>query len=74
MKTKHTATVVDGSLKLDDPLDLPEQSRVEITVAPIAKDVDRKLEALRKFRDLSDATPLFGDAERLTRDQLHERR
>ena len=74
MKTRHTATVVDGSLKLDDPLDLPEQSRVEITIAPIEKDVDRKLEALRKFRALSDATPLFGEAERLTRDQLHERR
>ena len=74
MKTTHTATVVDGSLKLDDPLNLPEQSRVEITVAPIAKDVDRKLEALRNFRALSDATPLFGAAERLTRDQLHERR
>ena len=74
MKTRHTATVVDGSLKLDDPLDLPEQSRVEITVALIAKDVDRKLEALRKFLDLSDATPLFGETERLTRDQLQERR
>ena len=74
MKTTHTATVVDGSLKLDDPLNLPEQSRVEITVAPIAKVVDRKLEALRNFRALSDATPLFGAAERLTRDQLHERR
>ena len=68
MTSTLTATVVNGELQLDQPLELPEQSRVEITVAPIPRDVSRQLEALRQFRALSDATPIFGDSERLTRD------
>ena len=74
MTTTHTATVVNGALQLDQPLKLPEHSRVQVTVAPIERDVSRQLEALRNFRALSDATPIFSDLERLTRDELHERR
>lgn len=71
MKTTHTATVINGALKLDDPVELPEQSRVTDSVTPTT-DAARRKEILKKFFELSDATPLFG--EPLTREQLHERR
>ncbi len=73
MKTTHTATVINGELKLDDPLELPEQSRVTVSVTPIKPSMARQLEALRQFKAISDATPLFGEGRRLTRDELHER-
>ena len=71
MKTTHTATVINGALKLDDPLELPEQSPVTVSITP-ATDSARRKEILKKFFELSDETPLFG--EPLTREQLHERR
>ena len=73
MKTTHTATVINGELKLGDPLVLPEQSPVTVSVTPTTGSARRK-EILKKFFELSDKTPLFGEDRRLTRDELHERR
>lgn len=78
METTIDATVVDGALQLDEPVSLPDQSRVRVTVAeqplPHESEVARRLEVLKKFRAWSDAHPIFSDGERLTRDQLHDRR
>lgn len=70
MMTRMTGTVVNGALHLDQSLELPEQSRVTVFVTPAPEAVRRK-EILKKFFESSDETPLF--AERLTREQLHER-
>ena len=35
MITHATATVVDGSLRLDEKLNLPDQSRVSVTLEPL---------------------------------------
>ena len=72
------ATVVNGTMQFDEPLSLPEHSRVSVTVTsneqPRSDEVSRRIEAVKKFRAWSDANPLFDDGERLTREQLHERR
>ena len=76
MTTTLSATVVNGALQLDEPLTLPEQSRVQVTVIAEPQDEDevtRRREVLRKFRAFSDARPIFSSGERLTRDQMHER-
>ena len=38
MKTSFNATVVNGGLKLDEPLDLSENSQVRVTVVPVPPD------------------------------------
>lgn len=72
MKTTHTATVVNGTLQFDQPLNLPELSRVEVTVAAIIDDSARRRRAVEEFIRLSDEAKV-NSGERLTRDQLHER-
>ncbi len=76
MTTPLNKTVVNGALQLDEPLTLPEQSRVKVTVTAEPKEGDevaRRREVLQKFRAFSDARPIFSSGERLTRDQMHER-
>ncbi len=76
MSTTHTATVVNGALQLDQPLELPEQSRVAITVIPLSDEATRRRrkEALEKFFASVEETHFVSDGERLTREQMHERR
>lgn len=72
MKTTRTATVVNGTLKFDEPLDLPDLSRVEVTVATVPDDAVRRHSAMEELFKLSDQLRIR-DGERLTRDQMHER-
>ena len=76
MTTTHTATVVNGALQLDEPLELPEQSRVTVTVtAPTDEETRRRRrDAAEKFLASARETRFVSDGEKLTRDQLHERR
>ena len=36
MLTQFTATVVDGMLRPDEPIGLPNESRVNVVIAPVA--------------------------------------
>ena len=75
MTTTRTATVVNGTLQLDEPLELPEQSRVTLVVTPQedAATRQRRREAMQKFFALADEVHFVSDGEKFTRDQLHER-
>jgi predicted DNA-binding antitoxin AbrB/MazE fold protein len=66
-----TAIFEDGVLKPALPLDLPEHAQVRITVEPLMADAQRaeKLAALEALWRVSRA-----HSERLTREELHERR
>ena len=72
MTTTHTATVVNGALQLDEPLKLPEHSRVHVTVLPLNPDPERRKRAFEQFFKLADELKIC-DGEKLTRDQMHER-
>jgi len=75
MTTTHNATVINGALHLDKPLELPEQSRVTIEVhRPTQADPAKSLAALRRFKALNDVNPVFSDGKLPTRDELLERR
>ena len=72
MSTEVTGTVLGGALNLDQPLSLPDQSRVRVTIQPLdANDGWRSaldaLERLRKER------PIHAAGKRFTRDELYER-
>ena len=73
MITQVAATVVGGTLKLDESLHLPDQTRVNLTVEPITEKPD-SVAAWESLRAWIQENPLHGLGPRLTRDELHERR
>ena len=76
MTTQVTATVVDGMLKLDESLKLPEQTRVRLIVEPIsdALPATTAQEAWQAITTRLSERPLHFGGQRYTRDELHERR
>jgi hypothetical protein len=74
MRTETTGTVVHGSLQLDRPIDLPDQSRVHIAVESEDDWRVRFEVGLRALRKLCEDRPIHASGRRYTRDELHERR
>ena len=70
MKTETTATVVDGALALDAPLDLPDRSRVRVAVEPL----ENWKAGLRDWKAHCEEHPVHSGPQHFTRDELHERR
>lgn len=76
MTTQVMATVVDGELKLDKPLDLPNDSRVKVVV-----EIDETAEARReRFRrgveemeKLIQEHPIHSGGLHFKRDELYDR-
>jgi hypothetical protein len=72
MSSDLTATVLGGELKLDQPLLLPDQSRVRVTIQPIASNDGWRL-ALDALDRLRRDQPIHSGGLRFTRDELHDR-
>ena len=72
MNTDVTGTVLGGALKLDQPLSLPDQSRVRVTIQPVVSNEGWQ-QALKALSRLRQEQPICSDGQRYTRDQLHER-
>ncbi len=74
MITETTGTVVAGVLTLDQPLDLPDQSRVRVAVEPIEGWRSRFGAGLDAWKAFCEEHPVHAGGQRYTRDELHERR
>lgn len=78
MTTETTGIVVDGQLQLDQPLSLPNNCRVAVTVKTVADLPDdwqeRFAEGLREWREYIKEHPVRSGGVRFTREELHERR
>ena len=76
MTTQVMATVVDGELKLDQPLELPNDCRVKIVVE-VEPSAERRREKSRRgiaeLLEFIHKHPINSGGLRYTRDQLHER-
>ncbi|HLQ43520.1 MAG TPA: hypothetical protein VK137_02230 [Planctomycetaceae bacterium] len=72
MSMRVTGTIVGGVLKFDDPVNLPDQSRVSVTVEPLA-DVEQRLAAWNSIKERLRLRPINSGGRRFTRDELHER-
>ena len=76
MTTQVMATVVDGELKLDAPLELPNASRVRLVVE-VEESADARCERRRRgmeaIEKLIREQPINSGGLYFTRDQLHER-
>ena len=73
MTTQVIATVVNGLLKPDQTLPLAEQTRVKLTIEPLAEPLE-PTEAWQSLKAWIKQNPLHGLGRHLTRDELHERR
>jgi len=72
MKTEFTATIVGGSLRLDEELSLPEHTRVKVTIEPIGLG-SGSLSPWELLKARLRQRPVHGGGRRYTRDELHER-
>lgn len=75
MSTRIEATLIDGVLKPDEPLPLPDLTRVRLTIEPIDEwSPDKAREAFKRFLASAAERPIHSGGVRYTRDELHERR
>jgi hypothetical protein len=74
MTTETTGIVVDGQLQLDQPLPLPNASRVKVMVELQADWRDEYLKNLEAWRQLIRERPVRSGGVKFTREELHERR
>ena len=76
MTTQVMATVVDGELKLDAPLELPNASRVRLVVE-VEESADarreRRQRGMEAIEKLIREQPINSGGLRFTRDELYDR-
>ncbi|REJ89845.1 MAG: hypothetical protein DWQ34_18515 [Planctomycetota bacterium] len=72
MTTETTATVVDGGLKLDVPLDLPNETRVRVAIIPDDSERDRRKQLWKEFLEYMNQHPVDSGGRRFTRDELYD--
>ena len=74
MTTQVMATVVDGELKLDAPLELPNASRVRLVVeVEESADAGRERRGMEAIEKLIREQPINSGGLRFTRDELYDR-
>ena len=73
MKTETTATVVAGALRLDQQLDLPDQSRVHVAVEPLEGWQPRFRAGLESWKAFCEDHPVHAGGRHYSREELHER-
>lgn len=74
MKTETLGTVVAGMLKLDQNLNLPDQSRVRVAVEPLESWQSRMRDGWQSWKAFCEEHPVHAGGRRYSRDELHERR
>jgi hypothetical protein len=73
MKSSFTGTVYDGTLRLDQRIELADQSRVQVTVVPLVQWQQRWRRSLSGLEELKKSCPINSGGVRFSRDELHER-
>jgi hypothetical protein len=73
MPEAATGTLVGNTIHLDAPLNLPDETRVSLTVLPLTPERAEALAAWEATKARLREHPIHGDGKRFTRDELHER-
>ena len=74
MSKTVAATVMNGALQFDEPVDLPDRSRVEVTIRPMSNDTESDGdEAFESLMQLIRERPIHSGGRHFTREELHER-
>lgn len=74
MNLTITGIVVGGGVQLDQPLSLPDQTPVTVTVQPLPASKADAIAAWESLQARLAKHPIHGGGKRYTRDELHERR
>jgi len=75
MAQSFLATFEEGVLKPHEPLTLPPQAQVRVSIEPVvAVTGSERALAWQRIEELWKNSPIDSGGDRLTRDQLHERR
>jgi len=74
MKAQTTGTLIDGVVQLDEPVSLPNNSRVSVSIEPLSIDPAQARAAFEAFKKRIQERPIHSGGRRFTRDELHERR
>jgi hypothetical protein len=69
-----TGTIQQGQLHLDQPVDLPDNCREQVTIEVLPAAQRSFMEAFEEFVRYANDHPIDSGGLRYTRDQLHERR
>ena len=73
MQSNFSGIVFDGSVQLDQRIELADQCRVHVTITPFEECQSRWTQALAALDQLKRTNPIRSAGLRFTRDQLHER-
>lgn len=73
MAAELTGTIMGGQLKLDQPIGLPDNSRVRVAVEPVGDWQQRLSNGLNVWKQVCEQSPIHSGRKRFTRDELHER-
>lgn len=68
------ATFEDGVLKPHEPLPIPPHTQVRVTVEVLEQSTQKSREAWESIERLCRDFPIDSEGNRMTREQLHERR
>jgi hypothetical protein len=74
MSQTLTGIVIGGEIQLDQPISLPDQTPVSVTVQPLPHAKASAIAAWESLQARLAARPIHGGGKRYTRDELHERR
>jgi hypothetical protein len=74
MKARTTGMLIDGVVQLDRPVNLPNHSRVSVSIEPMTIESAQAKAALEAFKKRIGQRPIHSGGRRFTRDELHERR
>lgn len=73
MKAQTTGTLIDGVVQLDQPVNLPNNSRVNVSIEPMSIDPTEARVAFDALKKRLRERPIHSGGRRFTRDELHER-
>ena len=74
MLAKSTGTIQGDVIRLDAPLDIPNDSRVELTIKRLDAPSGTWDDFMDELEQLCVEQPIGSGGVRYTRDELHERR
>ncbi len=69
---EFNAIVEDGVIRPDEPLNLPNRTRLRVTIN-VAADAAKAPKPVRTFREIRELGLLQSDGLKFSRDELHER-